>query len=123
MKFPLPEVKDHRFTLCRYPLPDAPVGLRKHHHFYDNGICAGCGKTHVRTCRVEKLPNLCKPCYDWVYKYSHMDDPYRVQRLPKDKDIEPALVKKMIRYAKIGKLQSGLTLTAVALAVLKRLRK
>ena len=101
MKFPLPELNDSKFTMCRYPLPDAPNGIRKQHHFYDNGICHGCDKTHVRTCKVGDLPNLCQQCYDWMKKYSHMDDPYHMKRIPVGSAIEDELVKKAIRYAKV----------------------
>ena len=72
MKFPLPELSNSKFTICVYPLPDAPTGIRKHEHFIDNGVCHGCDKKHVRTCRVGNLPNLCQPCYNWMKKYSHM---------------------------------------------------
>ena len=123
MKFPLPELQNRQFTMNQYPKADAPKGTYKLHHFIDNGECCACGKKHERTCRVEGMPNLCKNCYSWMVKYSYMDDPYRMAKLPKGKVIEPELIKKAIRYAKVGKLQSGLTLTAIALAVLKRLRK
>lgn len=101
MKFPLPELGSFKFTMCQHPLPDAPRGMRKHHHFYDNGICHGCDKTHVRTCKVGDLPNLCQPCYDWMKKYSHMDDPYRITRMRAGTPIEDEIVKKAIRYAKV----------------------
>lgn len=101
MKFPLPELSNHKFTICVHPLPDAPNGIRKHQHFYDNGICHGCDKTHVRTCKVGDLPNLCQPCYDWMKRYSHMDDPYHITRMRAGTPIEDELVKKAIRYAKV----------------------
>lgn len=101
MKFPLPELSNSKFTICVYPLPDAPTGIRKHEHFIDNGVCHGCDKKHVRTCRVGNLPNLCQPCYDWMKKYSHMDDPYRIRRIREGTEVEDELIKKAIRYAKV----------------------
>ena len=107
MKFPLPELSDSKFTMCVYPLPDAPIGIRKHEHFIDNGVCHGCEKTHVRTCKVGDLPNLCQPCYNWMKKYSHMDDPYHIKRIKTGTPIDDELVKKAIRYAKVKTMDAA----------------
>lgn len=44
---------------------------------------------------------MCQPCYDWIKKYSHMDDPYRITRMRAGTPIEDEIVKKAIRYAKV----------------------
>lgn len=101
MRFPLPELYKNQFTIGRYPLPDAPARSRKYEHYIDNGICHGCDKKKVYTCKVAELPNLCQPCYEWMRKYSKMDDPYHIERIREGTVVDDQLVKKAISYAKV----------------------
>ena len=111
MKFPLPPVKQQRFTRFQYPKPNIPRNRNKFStSFYDDGECRGCGKKNQYTCRVEGIPCLCENCYHWMQKYSLMDDPYRISRTREGTVVEDKLVKQAIRYAKVKTIDvAGIT--------------
>lgn len=121
MKIPLPELHSNHFTLCKYPLPNIPRGVSKDEHFIDNGKCCACDEKHVRTCRVQGMPNLCEGCYLWMRKYSQMDDPYRMKFIREGTPIEPKQIKKAIRYAKVKTMDVvGITGMSTGALILRR---
>lgn len=107
----------------KYTRSDAPRGSYRLKDCIDNGECCACDEKHIRTCRIQGMPNLCKECYSWMRKYSQMDDPYRMRYIREGTPIEPEQIRKAIRYAKVKTMDAtgvtGMTTGAIIFQAFK----